>query len=362
MSNTRRLLSLLCHCCLLGASAGVTLNAGAADGKIGIIGDSMAAGTHSYDVCGRRDIVECLEELGGLQDRGWNYAGGDFSWSIAARLGFAPDQVVDAAEDGEEWKDAPDQAAVILADPEVNTVFIGLGANDICQKVGHDFSGDLETVTGPIDATLQALTDRLPPGGAIYVTEALDVTRLYDLVRDRDHNVIFESCQATWDLDSNKIKDGAAASACDHYFDNDLCRLADSNEEAKDLLFGLFLESLLESLDVEEGPCGKLLNSDSTDQDRLEARQYTQDLNRLMAEKARAFSGRNGVRVIYSDTLFRSMERLQPEHVSRFDCFHPSRTGQVFLADQVCHGFNRNRAQAFTTVAEDFARQSSCCL
>mgnify|MGYP001548809912 FL=1 len=178
--------------------------------------------------------------------------------------------------------------------------------------------------------------------------------------RQKRPSKVFESCQATWDLDSNKIKDGAAASACDHYFDNDLCRLADSNEEAKDLLFGLFLESLLESLDVEEGPCGKLLNSDSTDQDRLEARQYTQDLNRLMAEKARAFSGRNGVRVIYSDTLFRSMERLQPEHVSRFDCFHPSRTGQVFLADQVWHGFNRNRAQAFTTVAEDFARQSYC--
>jgi len=89
---------------LLGAAFVVTPLAASAAGKIGIIGDSMAAGTHSLDSCGSLDIVECVEERGGYQDRAWSYARGEHAWPLAARLGFTPAQVVDAADDGEEWR------------------------------------------------------------------------------------------------------------------------------------------------------------------------------------------------------------------------------------------------------------------
>ena len=182
---------------LLGAAFVVTPLAASAAGKIGIIGDSMAAGTHSLDSCGSLDIVECVEERGGYQDRAWSYARGEHAWPLAARLGFTPAQVVDAADDGEEWKDAYDQAAQVLSDPALDTVMIGLGANDICQPSGHDYAGDLERVAGHIDRTLQLLTDRLPEGGTIYWSAVPDVAGLYDMLRERDHNLLFESCQAT---------------------------------------------------------------------------------------------------------------------------------------------------------------------
>ena len=316
---------------LLGAAFVVTPLAASAAGKIGIIGDSMAAGTHSLDSCGSLDIVECVEERGGYQDRAWSYARGEHAWPLAARLGFTPAQVVDAADDGEEWKDAYDQAAQVLSDPALDTVMIGLGANDICQPSGHDYAGDLERVAGHIDRTLQLLTDRLPEGGTIYWSAVPDVAGLYDMLRERDHNLLFESCQATWDLDTDRVSDGAAQDACDHFFDNDLCRLADTQEEAKDRLVSLFLDRLLESQGVEEGPCGKILSSSSTDEDRREAREFTAALNGLMREKAAAFDGRNGVRVRYSEQVYRPTRPLAPEHISRFDCYHPSRAGQVFL-------------------------------
>ncbi|MBP6381320.1 MAG: hypothetical protein KA321_01440 [Pseudomonadales bacterium] len=360
MRNPVAILLLLVQACLLGAVPGLARVAAAADGKIGIIGDSMAAGTHSLDACGRRDIVDCVEQLGGFQDHAWSHARGAHSWSIASRLGFAQSQVVDAADDGEEWKDAADQAAMVLGDPQVDTVFIGLGANDICQKRGHDYSGDLEVVAAHIDRTLQMLTDGLAPGATIYWTAVPDVASLYGMLRTRDHNLLFESCQATWDLDSRKVSDGAASEACDHYFDNNLCQLADAQEQAKDRLVGLFLDQLLQAQGVDEGPCGKILSSDSTEQDRQEGRQFNVDLNRLMAEKARAFDGRNGVKVLYSEQVFRPTLPLGPEHISRFDCYHPSRAGQLFLADQMWRGFGRNSTQAFDVLAEDFQVQDYC--
>jgi len=350
----------LLRACVLGAALAVAPLAVCAAGKIGIIGDSMAAGTHSLDACGSRDIVDCVEERGGYQDRGWSYARGLHQWSLASRLGFAQTQVVDAADDGEEWKDAYDQASRVLSDPAVDTVLIGLGANDICQPSGHDYAGDLERVSGHIDRTLQLLTDRLPAGGAIYWTAVPDVAGLYDMLRERDHNLLFESCQATWDLDAEKLAEGAAQDACAHFFNNDLCRLADTQEQARDRLVALFLERLLEAQGVEEGPCGKILSSKSTDEDRREAREFTAALNGLMATKAAAFDGRNGVRVRYSEQVYRPTRPLGPEHISRFDCYHPSRAGQMFLADQIWRGFDGNRTLPHDAFTEDFATAEYC--
>jgi hypothetical protein len=150
-------------------------------GKIGIIGDSIAAGTHSSEMCRNQDIVNCVQDLAGQHSRDWSYAGGGQSWSIASMLGYLPDRVVDASDDGEEWKDAFDQAVQIMADPEVETIFIGLGANDVCQARGHDYSGDLDVVASLIDETLNYLTSSLPPGGSIYWSGVPDVVQMREL-------------------------------------------------------------------------------------------------------------------------------------------------------------------------------------
>jgi hypothetical protein len=310
-----------------------------AAGKLGVIGDSMASATHTSDMCGRRDIVQCVRDLGGMHSREWSYAAGLESWSLASALGFSPDRVVDESDDGEEWKDAFDQAQRITADQAVNTVFINLGANDVCQSRGHDYTGDLEVVANHIDGTLLHLTDALPAGSTIYWTGVPNVTQLPELMADRDHNIVFENCQATWDLDTNKVKDGAAADACDHYFDHNLCGVFEVVEEAKDLLVDLLLEQWLDQEGVEEGPCGKLLSSDSTSLDREEALQFLTGLNGLMAQKAREYRGRNGVRVLFNDRVFSEAVQFKPYHLSRFDCYHPSRSGQMFLAQEIWKGF-----------------------
>lgn len=330
--------SLAVFLALLTASAPAIPQA-APEGKLGVIGDSIASATHTTDMCGRRDIVECVQELGGVQSREWSHAAGRESWSLASMLGFATDRVVDASDDGEEWKDAYDQALTITADPEVDTVYIGLGANDVCQSRGHDYTGDIERAESYIDTTLQHLTDTLPAGGTIYWTGVPNVTRLAELMADRDHNIVFENCQATWDLDRNKVKDGAAADACDHFFDNNLCEIFERAEEAKDLLVDIFLDQILEDEDIDEGPCGKVLSSRSTGQDREEALQFVTDLNELMARKAREYSGRGGVRILFNDRVFTEVNGIQPYHFSRFDCYHPSRAGQMFLARQIWKGF-----------------------
>ncbi len=329
-------------------------------GKIGIIGDSIAAGTHSSEMCRNQDIVDCVQDLAGQHSPDWSYAGGGQSWSVASVLGYLPDRVVDASDGGEEWKDAFDQAVQIMADPEVETVFIGLGANDVCQARGHNYSGDLEVVASLIDETLNYLTSNLPDGGSIYWSGVPDVVQMRELMRNRDHNIVFETCQATWDLDGNDVKEGEAADACDHYFSNNFCESAGAQGQAVDLLVELLLDSWKDIKGVNEGPCGKVLNSGSTDQDRLEARNFTVALNRLMAQKARDWTGRNGIDVHYNDRLFYATPTVQPHHISRFDCFHPSRSGQMKFAYEIWSGFNHGNEQLKGVFIDEFDSIDYC--
>ena len=353
VTRSRTVLLLLAIICLFSGK----LHAAA---KIGVIGDSMAAGTHTSDMCGERDIVSCVEDLGGQHARDWSYADGLHSWSITTLLGYSADNVVDASDDGEEWKDALAQATTIMTDPEVDTVFIGLGANDVCQGRGHNYSGDLGLAASHMDSTLTYLTDRLPPGGSIYLSGAPDVVELRDLMRDRGHSYLFESCQATWDLDRDKLRSGAAADACKHYFNSFLCDLASYLGDATEQLIQLLLSDWLDIQGIEEGPCGKVLSSQSDDFDRQAARQYTLDLNRLMAEKARAYAGRNEVKVHFNDRLYHASASLQPYHVSRLDCYHPSRTGQMKIAYEIWGGFNLGHELIKDVFLDEFDSSDFC--
>ena len=331
-----------------------------ADGKIGVIGDSMAAGTHTSQMCGNTDAYQCLDDLMGSQSRDWSYLGGGRSWSIASRLGFDFAHVVNVADDGDRWTDALQQAVDIMADPQVEAVVIGLGANDVCAPQGHDFSGDLDAIALHIDDTLNFLIQSLPAGGRIYWSAVPDIVRLRDAVASRDHNYWFESCQATWDLDGDKVKDGAARGICDHFSGHDLCQFASVQEEAKDALLNLLLNRWFDTQGLQEGPCGKVLSSNSTAQDREEARQFNADLNALMAGKAAEYNGRQGVSVFYSDGVFNYSPTFRPYYLSRLDCFHPNRSGQMWLADQLWRDFDSDDQPLREIAVDEFDSQDYC--
>jgi hypothetical protein len=330
------------------------------DGKLGIMGDSMALGVHTSEMCGNVDAYECAQQALGSDSPDWSYAAADKSWSIASLLGFDAAHRVAAFEAGEKWKDALDQAMAIMADPAVEAVFIGLGGNNVCTPRGHDYTGDLDDIAGHIDATLGYLTDTLPPGGRIYWSGVLDVLQLHDLMRDRDHNFWFESCQGTWDLDDNKVKDEAANDLCDHFFSSNSCQVASVIEEAKDEFLNLLLNLWHNLEGVDAGPCGKVLSSRSTNGDRAEAREFNLALNQLRAAKAAEYHGRNGVAVYYSDHIFEASSGLRPYHVSRLDCFHPSRAGQLFLANETWRGFDPLTEPASLYFFDEFDSQDYC--
>jgi len=330
------------------------------DGKLGIMGDSLALGIHASEMCGNADAYECAQQDLGASSPDWSYVAADKSWSIASLLGFDTAHRVAAYGGGEEWKDALGQARTIMADPQVEAVFIGLGANNVCTPQGHDYTDDLATIAGEIDATLTFLTDTLPPGGRIYWSGVLDVSQLRELMRKRDHNYWFETCQGAWDLDANKIKDGAANDVCDHFFNHTACQLTSTIEEAKDELMKLLFNTWLNLEGVDEGPCGKILSSRSTDADRAEARQFNLALNQLMSAKAVEYDGRNGIAVYYSDRIFEASANLRPYHVSHLDCFHPSRAGQMFLANETWRGFDPLSVPASRYFFDEFDSQDYC--
>lgn len=330
------------------------------DGKIGLIGSSLAAATNSSQMCENGDAYDCLRDELGVHSRDWSYAGGLKSWSLASILGFDQNHIVDASGDGEEWKDALKQATAIMADPMVETVFIMLGTNNVCEGRGHDYTGDLERISLHIDDTLLLLTDALPQGGRIYWSGILDVTQLRKVMAKRDHNYWFENCQALWDLNGEKIKDSAAEGICDHFSNHRVCELSSVQEEAKDKFLELLVDRVMDNKAINEGPCGKVLSSKSTTHDVEEARQFTLELNNLMATKAEQYNGRNGVIVYYHDRLFNASAKLIPQHVSRLDCFHPNRAGQYYFATEIWKGFNTSFGSIDKSYFDEFDTQDYC--
>ena len=127
-----------------------------------------------------------------------------------------------------------------------------------------------------------------------------------------------------------------------------------------DLLMEQLLDAWLDMEGIEEGPCGKILHSGSTDQDRLEAKNFTIALNRLMAQKAREWAGRNGVNVHYNDRIYQASVTVQPHHLSRVDCYHPSRSGQMKFAYEIWGGFDHGYALPRTILLDEFDSVDYC--
>ena len=317
----------------------LTIRAPGPGDKAGFMGDSITMATHTDDMCEDRSTIGCITAKLGEHDPGWSHGTGSASWSLGNILGYAPENVINAAGDGERWKDALAQARQIMAIPDVNTVIINLGAIDVCQGVNHDYTGDLVTVGQQVDDLLTYLTDRLPSGGFVGMISVPDILKMRQVMVDRDHNHLFESCQATWDLDKNRVKDSAALDACIELFGSLACDLLERTDVVIEFLIEQFLEYYTREYGVREGICGKVLSSDSADQDRAEAARFNLDLNKLLADRAEQFNGRNGVSVGFNWNVYDRSSTIAPFHISRLDCYHPSRAGQMWLAMLIRQGW-----------------------
>ncbi len=330
--------------------------------RFGVIGDSIAAATHTDDLCGSgNELMNCLRKKLGGHDPAWSYAAGDKAWSIGRQAGFNATAVISAADDGAEWKDALPQAQSLFHNEtgleQVTEVFIGLGSNDVCAEFGHHYDGDLQLIAQHMDNTLTYLTDAMAgrPEAVIYISSTPDIVGFRDLMAARQHNYAFSSCQALWDLDINALQAEARDSLCKGELGT-VCEglPADLQNELLDLL----LDSALDQNDVDEGPCGRVLSSANTEPQRLEARDYNIALNQLMAQKAADYDGRNAVRVRFSDALFAAA--LEPYMVSQLDCYHPSRAGQLMIAQTIWQGFAPTQARSDSYYYDAFDNTDSC--
>lgn len=290
-------------------------------GKLGILGDSMSRGTHSYDDCRTEDIVKCYEKRLGYQDEAYSYTRGGLWWSLRSMLGYR--DVVDFSEDGAEWKDALEQAEGVMAAPDVDAVVIALGANDICRSFDEP-RATVPEVEAFIDETLGYIVPRLP-GGKIYLSQVIDVVAMRDVMVDQDH-IAWDSCQGVWDLDPNEISNDAKEAICEHYF-GAACKLCPGcDDDAVDV----FLDQVWDDIAPDHGPCERVLASYSDATERNYARQLVQGINALLADKVDQYQGQNGVTLRLTEHM--DEFAIYPEDVSQIDCFHPSRHGQQRLA------------------------------
>jgi len=134
-------------------------NNGGVEGYCGVIGDSIGAATHTNDACDRslgdhRELMECLDLRLGSHDPDWSFTGGSKSWSIVKRLDCS--YINNTSKDGEEWKDALNQAKAQIAARQIGTVVLNLGSNDVCAKYDHDY-GSLAFVQPTTAANMVAI-------------------------------------------------------------------------------------------------------------------------------------------------------------------------------------------------------------
>lgn len=326
---------------------------------IGLIGDSLLAATHANEMCGAgNELPDCLDERLGQHDLDWSHGGGVQSWSLAHRLGYSPSQTVNVAEDGARWEDAFGQAAG-LDSRMVDTVFINLGSNDVCQGFGHNYAGDLNNIARHVDDTLSHLLAILPTGGRIYWSGVPDIVGFRNVMAKRRNNYVFRSCQAAWDLDPNEITEEAGASMChDAGFPGGVCTQLSDWQNVRDRLMTRLLSYYRDRYKLEGGPCGRVLRSANTPDDLLNAQQFNRALNNLLARKATQYNGRNGIKIVFRNILYNTP--IEPNFVSHLDCFHPNRAGQMKMAEVLWKAFAPTRAGSYAVWHDAFDDDNGC--
>ena len=116
-----------------------------------------------------------------------------------------------------------------------------------------------------------------------------------------------------------------------------MCENLTDWEQVRDRFMDRLLAYHKEKYNVDEGPCGRVLNSADTPEDLDKAQQFNIALSTLLARKAAKYNG--GVRITFTNVLYKTP--LQPNYVSHLDCYHPNRAGQMKMAQVLWQAFNR---------------------
>jgi hypothetical protein len=275
------------------------------------------------------------------------------------------------------WSDrngADAVATIDILDPGIHTVNLWMHKDGIrvdkilltksstYQPSGYgpdeQWDNDLGRIAGHIDDTMMYLGENLPLSGKIYWSGIFDITRFHDLMKNRKHDHAFKECRYLWDLDldSDNLQGDAKNSLCKDelgYF----CDLLPN--DLRDKLLDLYLEEFQNGFDS-DAPCGRVLDSRNTQADRDEARRFNKSLNDLMEQKAAQYQGRNGVDINFTQTLWYSPDIIRPYFISRIDCYHPNRLGQLKLAQSIWQGHNPAFSPTDTYYFEGFDSSDRC--
>jgi hypothetical protein len=220
------------------------------------------------------------------------------------------------------------------------------------------WQNDLGRIAGHIDDTMMYLTENLPANGEIYWSGIVDISKFRDMMVNRKHDHTFKKCQYLWDLDlkpdsiqgdaKNSLCKGEIGGACD-YLPGWL----------EDELLEMFINQFQDDF-KDDTPCGRMLDSRNTQEDRDEARRFNKSLNDLMEQKAAHYSKRKGVVINFTQTLWYNSDQMRPYFISHIDCFHPNRLGQMKLAQMVWEGHNPGFTPTDAFYNEGFDSQDLC--
>jgi hypothetical protein len=222
----------------------------------------------------------------------------------------------------------------------------------------EQWENDLGRIAGHIDDTMLYLTEHLPAMGMIYWSGIADISKFRDMMMNRKHDHVFKKCQYLWDLDLDQetLQGDAISSLCIGELGY-ICELLP--DILKTNLLDLYLSEFQEDFNGDK-PCGRLLDSRNTQADRDEVRRFNKSLNDLMEQKADQFHKRNGVDINFTQALWYNTGQMRPYFISHLDCYHPSRAGQMKLAQMVWQGHNPKFTPTDVFFFEGFDSDDEC--
>ncbi len=304
---------------------------------MGAIGDSISTAMDADDDC------NALNTCAGKLREDWN-----FSWATGASLAnshrrkqnvWSDSYVIRAQRNGARWDDAAGQAAQING---ASYVTIEMGGNDVCRNLGQVLPTRAE-IEAHIENTFNELNNRSACGATVAVASVPRVNQLYNTMRSRP-NFAFTTCQDLWDLNtSNMSMNLVEGGFCDIPFLGSLvCGAINAIGQIVQVFVNPLIGVLIQAFEV-QFPCGIVLRSGSNATNRAMADTLNREINdvlaaRIAAWNARPYScgGEYGTRRLTFKWDNYRVWNMAFTHrdVSHLDCFHPSRRGQEFLAQE----------------------------
>ena len=312
----------------------------AAPGQLGAVGDSISTGFDAKECDGT--IADCVTKIGEHREYSWTTGYDASVKSIRQQFGYSA--TVERQANGKRWDDALNQVNGIIAAGGADRITIELGGNDVCRPVfgtlpplyGASTPGTMEY---DINSAFSAIVNA--PAGArpsqVIVASVPNVNSLRNVMVNEKH-FLFDSCQGLWDDLSGTTRN---AKTCNVKWYNPiswLCPVADLLNKWTNWVQAL-KNAIVWAYETISGksatfPCGYVLNSAATAQQRSDAANFNSALNSLIASYVQAYNGRNGVQFLWDNYAVYNFS-FTTQDVSHLDCFHPSRQGQNNFAQKV---------------------------